>query len=80
MSAQQPNDFKIYKDQVGRKGRIFVISGPSGVGKGTVISSVISRTPGLILSVSALQHANRDLVTSKASPITSLSSLSSSSV
>jgi guanylate kinase len=53
MGITPPPSFKVYKDQSGRKGRIFVVSGPSGVGKGTVIANVLARTQGLALSVSA---------------------------
>lgn len=31
----------------GRKGRLFVVSGPSGVGKGTVVTEVLKRLPNL---------------------------------
>ncbi|MEO8324002.1 MAG: guanylate kinase, partial [Actinomycetota bacterium] len=34
------------------RGRLFVISGPSGAGKSTVIRSLLSRKPELVLSVS----------------------------
>lgn len=37
----------------GRRGRLFVVSGPSGVGKGTVIRGVIAERPGIRLSTSA---------------------------
>jgi guanylate kinase len=53
MSIEQPVGFKVHKESGGRKGRIFVVSGPSGVGKGTVIKRVIARTERLALSVSA---------------------------
>jgi guanylate kinase len=33
--------------------KVFVITGPSGVGKGTLISKLLGRVPGLELSVSA---------------------------
>lgn len=33
--------------------KVFVITGPSGVGKGTLISKLLERVPGLELSVSA---------------------------
>jgi guanylate kinase len=35
------------------EGRLFVITGPSGVGKGTLIKELFKRVPGLELSVSA---------------------------
>lgn len=53
MSIDEPEGFTIHKENGVRKGRIFVISGPSGVGKGTVIARVITGVPGLALSVSA---------------------------
>lgn len=36
-----------------RKGRLIVISGPSGVGKGTVVKALMEREPEIRLSVSA---------------------------
>ncbi|MDP9295389.1 MAG: guanylate kinase [Actinomycetota bacterium] len=36
-----------------RRGRLFVISGPSGVGKGTVVRELLRRDPSLAYSVSA---------------------------
>lgn len=36
-----------------RKGRLIVISGPSGVGKGTVVKALMEREPDIRLSVSA---------------------------
>ena len=36
-----------------RRGRLFVITGPSGVGKGTLIDRLLGEVPGLELSVSA---------------------------
>ena len=39
--------------------RVFVITGPSGVGKGTLISGLMQRVPGLELSVSATTRAPR---------------------
>jgi guanylate kinase len=43
----------------GRVGKVFVITGPSGVGKGTVIRALQDRVPGLELSVSATTRAPR---------------------
>ena len=39
--------------------KVFVITGPSGVGKGTLIRSMFDRLPGLELSVSATTRAPR---------------------
>jgi guanylate kinase len=43
----------------GRVAKVFVITGPSGVGKGTVIEALRDRVPGLGLSVSATTRAPR---------------------
>jgi guanylate kinase len=40
-------------------GKVFVITGPSGVGKGTLIRGLLSRVPELELSVSATTRAPR---------------------
>jgi guanylate kinase len=40
-------------------GKLFVITGPSGVGKGTLISRLLELVPGLDLSVSATTRAPR---------------------
>jgi guanylate kinase len=42
------------------KGRLFVITGPSGVGKGTLIRELFERVPGLELSVSATTRPPRE--------------------
>ncbi len=39
--------------------RVFVITGPSGVGKGTLIRTLLDRVPGLELSVSATTRGPR---------------------
>lgn len=44
--------------QTGR-GHLFVVSGPSGVGKDTVVAAVLERLPGLYLSISATTRALR---------------------
>jgi guanylate kinase len=43
-----------------RAGKLFVITGPSGVGKGTLISRLRDELPGLDLSVSATTRAPRE--------------------
>lgn len=43
-----------------RKARLFVISGPSGVGKGTLVSLLRERRPDLGLTVSATTRAPRE--------------------
>jgi guanylate kinase len=40
--------------------KVFVITGPSGVGKGTLIARLLERVPGLELSVSATTRAPRE--------------------
>jgi guanylate kinase len=40
--------------------KVFVITGPSGVGKGTLIAELLRRVPGLELSVSATTREPRD--------------------
>jgi guanylate kinase len=42
-----------------RQGRLFVVSGPSGAGKGTVVSEVLRRKPEVVLSVSATTRPAR---------------------
>ncbi len=42
------------------KGRLFVVTGPSGVGKGTLIKELLRRVPGLELSVSATTRRPRE--------------------
>src|SRR5215218_3186306 len=39
--------------------KVFVITGPSGVGKGTLIAELLQRVPGLELSVSATTREPR---------------------
>jgi guanylate kinase len=40
--------------------KVFVITGPSGVGKGTLIAELLNRVPGLELAVSATTREPRD--------------------
>jgi guanylate kinase len=43
-----------------RAGKLFVITGPSGVGKGTLIKALLERVPGLELAVSATTRSPRE--------------------
>ena len=49
-----------YTIMLNTKGRIFVISGPSGVGKGTVVGQVLKRLDNIYLSVSATTRKIRE--------------------
>ncbi len=42
-----------------KKGRIIILSGPSGVGKGTVLKELLARNPGIHLSISATTRSPR---------------------
>ncbi|MDQ4065004.1 MAG: guanylate kinase, partial [Actinomycetota bacterium] len=41
------------------RGRLFVVSGPSGAGKGTVVRGVLAQRPDVALSVSATTRTMR---------------------
>ena len=41
------------------RGKLYVVSGPSGVGKGTLVSQVLPRLPRCVLSISATTRAPR---------------------
>jgi guanylate kinase len=43
----------------GSSGRLFVVSGPSGAGKGTVVKGVLARRPDVFLSVSSTTRPAR---------------------
>ena len=43
----------------GRSSRVLVVTGPSGVGKGTLIHALLERVPGLALSISATTRGPR---------------------
>ena len=43
-----------------KQGRLFVISGPSGVGKGTIINRILPQFPDMVLSVSATTRQPRE--------------------
>ncbi len=44
----------------GKKGSLVVISGPSGVGKGTICAALIQKHPGVVCSISATTRPMRD--------------------
>ena len=46
-------------NQMNRKGLLLVVSGPSGCGKGTVLSQVFAKQPDTYYSVSATTRAPR---------------------
>ncbi len=43
-----------------RKGDLYIFTGPSGAGKGTVLRELLAQDPGLFLSVSATTRAPRE--------------------
>ena len=43
-----------------RRGNLFVISGPSGAGKGTLVTRIMERVPDAWLSISATTRSPRD--------------------
>ena len=45
------------------KGKILVLSGPSGVGKGTIVKSLLEKDSKIALSVSATTRKIREGVT-----------------
>ena len=60
MTSSERPGFIVHRDPINSHGRIIVVSGPSGVGKGTVIRRVLERIPDLALSVSATTRPMRD--------------------
>ena len=46
-------------DKSGDKGRLFVVSGPSGAGKGTLVAAALEAFPDLALSISATTRSPR---------------------
>lgn len=51
--------FKTFNFNISSKGHIFVISGFSGVGKGTIIKEILNRNPNLYFSVSYTTRKKR---------------------
>lgn len=54
-------DFKSADELIGRKrdGNLFVFTGPSGVGKGTIREQLLQKVPGLVRSVSVTTRERR---------------------
>lgn len=48
------------KREFSSKGKIFVLTGPSGVGKGTVVQGLLKNTENIYLSVSATTREKRE--------------------
>jgi len=46
-------------DKLPAKGRLAIISGPSGVGKGTLVGKILDRVPDIYLSISATTRPPR---------------------
>ena len=59
MAAGQPETASSPATRVQAVARVFVITGPSGVGKGTLIRGLMEHLPNLELSVSATTRAPR---------------------
>jgi guanylate kinase len=59
VAAGQPEAASSLATRVQAVARVFVITGPSGVGKGTLIRGLMERLPKLELSVSATTRAPR---------------------
>ena len=60
MTSPSRREFVVHREPINRHGRIIVVSGPSGVGKGTVIRRVLEQVPDLALSVSATTRPMRE--------------------
>jgi len=54
------NFFKTFKFKLESKGHLFVISGFSGVGKGTIIKEILKRNPSIYFSVSYTTRQKRE--------------------
>lgn len=57
--TQAPDAGRIARQPAAHRGRLVVLSGPSGVGKGTVLAQIRTRHPQLWVSVSATTRAPR---------------------
>lgn len=59
--VESDRDLKRADELIGRKrtGNLFVFTGPSGVGKGTIREQLLAQVPGLVRSVSVTTRAQR---------------------
>jgi guanylate kinase len=51
---------KNFKDIMKKEGRLFIISGPSGVGKGTLIKKILNSNPEILYSISLTTRPKRE--------------------
>ncbi len=58
-SASRGSSCDTRRDTLARKGNLFIVSGPSGAGKGTLVKELLRRVPDVWVSVSVTTRAPR---------------------